>query len=199
MVNNLIVNTNPQSQLEGGSGSGSTAPANFNDLSETPREPTYNETLRNNPVFPVANKSQSAGNSPSYPSSPWQQATGRSPTDLPSNSSAYTVTHDHSSPYGPPQDQSRDHVPSPRSHQPYSSGESTKFPLEDPQEACLLRYFVEELSHWVPKIRWKWMICANVISLTCAMRDGTFNSLYLFELGIIHHFSTPSLHFQPAI
>ncbi|KAH7259460.1 uncharacterized protein BKA55DRAFT_537157 [Fusarium redolens] len=142
-------NTNPQSQLEGGSGSGSTAPANFNDLSETPREPTYNETLRNNPVFPVANKSQSAGNSPSYPSSPWQQATGRSPTDLPSNSSAYTVTHDHSSPYGPPQDQSRDHVPSPRSHQPYSSGESTKFPLEDPQEACLLRYFVEELSHWL--------------------------------------------------
>ncbi|QKD59224.2 uncharacterized protein FOBCDRAFT_243204 [Fusarium oxysporum Fo47] len=139
------VNTNPQSPLEGGAGASSTALANFNDPTSTREtQTTYNETPRNNPAFPVASTSQSAGNSPSYPSSPWQQATGRSPTDLPSNSSAYTVTHDASSPYGPPQD----HVPSPRSHQPYSSGESTKFPLEDPQEACLLRYFVEELSHW---------------------------------------------------
>ncbi|RGP69886.1 hypothetical protein FLONG3_7641 [Fusarium longipes] len=31
----------------------------------------------------------------------------------------------------------------------YSAVESTSFPLEDPQEACLLRYFVEELSHWL--------------------------------------------------
>ncbi|KAJ4024773.1 hypothetical protein NW753_013987 [Fusarium oxysporum] len=139
-------NTNPQSPLEGGAGASSTAPANFNDPTSTRKtQTTYNEPPRNNPAFPVASTSQSAGNSPSYPSSPWQQATGRSPTDLPSNSSAYTVTHDASSPYGPPQD----HVPSPRTHQPYSSGESTKFPLEDPQEACLLRYFVEELSHWL--------------------------------------------------
>lgn len=27
---------------------------------------------------------------------------------------------------------------------------SRQFPLKDPQEACLFRYFVEELSHWVP-------------------------------------------------
>lgn len=29
------------------------------------------------------------------------------------------------------------------------SSEVRCFPLEDVQEACLLRYYVEELSHWV--------------------------------------------------
>ncbi|KAF4457125.1 hypothetical protein F53441_913 [Fusarium austroafricanum] len=141
------VNVSPQSQLDAGSGTSSTIRPNFNEPTETQREQTsYNETLRPNTVYPAQNTPHSAGNSPSFPSSPWQQATGRSPTDLPSNSTVYTAAHDHSSPYGPPQDQSRDQVASP---QTYSAAETTKFPLQDPQEACLLRYFVEELSHWL--------------------------------------------------
>ncbi|CAJ0550884.1 Ff.00g108140.m01.CDS01 [Fusarium sp. VM40] len=143
------VNTSPQGHLDD-IGTSSTAVAHFDEpMVETPREITsFNEPLRNNPILSTANTPNSAGNSPNYPPSPWQQGIGRSP-DFPNNSNVYVAAHDHSSPYGPPQDQSRDHAPSPRSYQPYGTSETPRFPLRDPQEACLLRYFVEELSHWL--------------------------------------------------
>ncbi|KAF5665081.1 hypothetical protein FHETE_6796 [Fusarium heterosporum] len=144
------VNVSPQRPLEN-TGSPSAAPVRFNEpIAEVNREQIiFDENRRNNQICPAGSTPHSAANSPDYPPSPWQQGIGRSP-DFPSNSSVYGTAHDHSSPYGPPQDQSRDHAPSPRSHHMYGAAESSiKFPLQDPQEACLLRYFVEDLSHWL--------------------------------------------------
>ncbi|WZH47651.1 uncharacterized protein QYS62_008807 [Fusarium acuminatum] len=145
----MEINTSSQGHLDD-TGTSSTVVANFDQpMVETPRETTsFNDPPRNNPILSTASTPHSTGNSPNYPPSPWQQGTGRSP-DFPNNSSVYGAAHDHSSPYGPPQDQSRDHAPSPRSYQPYGTSGTPKFPLRDPQEACLLRYFVEELSHWL--------------------------------------------------
>lgn len=50
---------------------------------------------------------------------------------------------------------------SPVAHVPaYRSGDDgPRYPLRDPQEACLFRYFVEELSHWVwPPSRYKFSL-----------------------------------------
>ncbi|CZS82962.1 unnamed protein product [Fusarium graminearum] len=153
---NDIVASSPRSHFDVDSGTSPRLTADHHEpSSHTHREqPSFNDSIRNNhPIYPTTNTPQSTGNSPSYPSSPWQQGAGRSPTDQPSVSSVYSASHDQPSPYGAPHDQSRDHVPSPRSYQTYSSVETTRFPLQDPQEACLLRYFVEELSHWLlPKL-----------------------------------------------
>ncbi|KAH6994654.1 hypothetical protein EDB82DRAFT_502243 [Fusarium venenatum] len=144
--------SNPRSHFDVDSGRTPRFTADHNEASShAQRElPPFHDSIRNNhPIYPTTTTPQSTGNSPSYPSSPWQQGTGRSSTDQPSVSSVYSASHDQPSPYGPPHDQNRDHIPSPRGYQTYSSVESTRFPLQDPQEACLLRYFVEELSHWL--------------------------------------------------
>ncbi|UZP40240.1 hypothetical protein NXS19_008056 [Fusarium pseudograminearum] len=144
--------SSPRSHFDADSGTSPRLTADHHEpSSHTHREqPSFNDSIRNNhPSYPTTDTPQSTGNSPSYPSSPWQQGAGRSPTDQPSVSSVYSASHDQPSPYGAPHDQTRDRAPSPRSYQTYSSVETTRFPLQDPQEACLLRYFVEELSHWL--------------------------------------------------
>ncbi|KAL6915458.1 hypothetical protein FSST1_006953 [Fusarium sambucinum] len=144
--------SSPRSYFDVDSGRSPRFIADHNDpSSHAQRElPPFHDSMRNiPPIYPTTTTPQSTGNSPSYPSSPWQQGAGRSPTDQQSVSSVYSASHDQPSPYSAPHDQNRDHVPSPRGNQTYSSAESTRFPLQDPQEACLLRYFVEELSHWL--------------------------------------------------
>ncbi|OBS25995.1 hypothetical protein FPOA_06525 [Fusarium poae] len=144
--------SSPRSHFDVDSGRSPRFTADHNDTSShAQRElPPFHDGIRNNqPIYQVTTTPHSTGNSPSYPSSPWQQGTGRSPADQPSVSNVYSASRDQPSHYGPPHDQNRDHVPSPRSYQNYSSVEATRFPLQDPQEACLLRYFVEELSHWL--------------------------------------------------
>ncbi|KAM5341364.1 hypothetical protein ACJ41O_014395 [Fusarium nematophilum] len=107
-------------------------------------------SLHNSQGFSVPNSSrptqQPVGGSPNYP--PWP-ATRGSPPDLTNTSNVYLPNPDHSSPpYGQPHSRNREPAHSPHSHQSFGAGEPTRFPLQDPQEACLLRYFVEELSHW---------------------------------------------------
>lgn len=52
------------------------------------------------------------------------------------------------------------------------------FPLEDVQEACLLRYYIEEISHWVSTmshiIEYLLSHLLTVCSLTCVMRVDIF-------------------------
>ncbi|KAI1052589.1 hypothetical protein LB507_009840 [Fusarium sp. FIESC RH6] len=111
--------SSPQSQFDSGSGTSPRVQAHHSEHAHR-EQPSFDSRPRYAP--------HSTGNSPSYSSSPW-----RSPTDIPSSASIYSA-QDQSSPYDPPT---------------AAYPETTKFPLQDPQEACLLRYFVEELSHWL--------------------------------------------------
>jgi hypothetical protein len=198
-----IVASSPRTHFDVDSGRSPGFTADHNETSShAQRElPPFHESIRNNqPIYPATNTPQSTGNSPSYPSSPWQQGTGRSPTDQPSVSSVYSASRDQLSHYVPPHDQNRDHVPSPRSYQTYSSVEATRFPLQDPQEACLLRYFVEELSHWVCLIiSSTGSKRTDKSSWIFVTREGIFNLLCPSELDITRHCSTRYLHYQPGI
>lgn len=146
-------------QLDGHPGSASTAGTDVMETASGPREPGFNElpSLKSSHSFPMSHSNRSidsqhqAGGSPSYQTPPsWQPGTGRSPPDLTSVSSGYLSNPDHPSPsYGQSQNRNNINAISPHSQPFHAPGESTTFPLKDPQEACLLRYFVEELSHWV--------------------------------------------------
>ncbi|KAF4463977.1 hypothetical protein FALBO_9173 [Fusarium albosuccineum] len=141
------------SQSDGRPGTGSTAGTDIIEPAPAREAGGFNEapSLKRPQTFPVPNPNRpiepqhQTGGSPSYPTSSWQPGTGRSPRDVTGTSSVYLSNPDHPSPsYG----RSNETALSPHSQQLYGIGESTKFPLKDPQEACLLRYFVEELSHW---------------------------------------------------
>ncbi|KAF4983966.1 hypothetical protein FZEAL_758 [Fusarium zealandicum] len=110
-------------------------------------------SVKNTHAFSVSNSGHPVDSqylnsgSPNYPASPWQAGAQNSPRALAGTPNVYLSNPDHPSP-SQPRYQDRNSVASPHSHQLYGAAESTKFPLQDPQEACLLRYFVEELSHW---------------------------------------------------
>ncbi|WAO93344.1 Hypothetical protein NCS54_01088800 [Fusarium falciforme] len=144
-------------QLDGHPGSASTAGTDVMETTSGPREPGFNElpSLKSSHSFPMSHSNRSidsqhhAGGSPSYQTPSWQPGTGRSPPDLTSVSSGYLSNPDHPSPsYGQSHHRGNSNAISPHSQPFHAPGESTTFPLKDPQEACLLRYFVEELSHW---------------------------------------------------
>lgn len=115
-------------------------------------------SLQNNSLFDtIAQRpsldAQDAARSPhGYRHRPWQGASADSPSST-TRSDLSTRNPDLSSqPYGQAHDRIDESSLSPNTHFPrLRTGESAVFPLQDPQEACLLRYFVEELSHWVCK------------------------------------------------
>ncbi|KAH6889423.1 hypothetical protein B0T10DRAFT_404485, partial [Thelonectria olida] len=80
----------------------------------------------------------------------WQAASADSPLSSTTQSDLSIRNQDLSSrPFSQGHDSVDQSSLSPVAHAPlYRSPESPGFPLKDPQEACLFRYFVEELSHW---------------------------------------------------
>lgn len=147
-----------EDQLDGHAGSASTAGTDATETTSRPRDAGFNQlpSPKSSLTFPASKSSRSidsqhqARGSPSYQASSWQPGTGRSPPDLTSVSSGHLSNADHPSPpYSQSQHGSNSNALSPLSQPFHGPRESTTFPLKDPQEACLLRYFVEELSHWV--------------------------------------------------
>ncbi|KAH8706149.1 hypothetical protein BGZ61DRAFT_493144 [Ilyonectria robusta] len=95
---------------------------------------------------------QDAARSPhGYRHRPWQGANADSPSSTTRSDLSTRNPEISSQPYGKAHDRIDESSLSPNTHFPRPrTGESAVFPLQDPQEACLLRYFVEELSHWTP-------------------------------------------------
>ncbi|KAH7145500.1 hypothetical protein B0J13DRAFT_322893 [Dactylonectria estremocensis] len=112
-------------------------------------------SLQSNSVYEITSQPRSVdvhdtAHSPhGYRNRPWQGTSAASPSST-IRSDLSTRNQDISSqPYGQGHDRIDESSLSPRPHLPRPrTGESAVFPLQDPQEACLLRYFVEELSHW---------------------------------------------------
>lgn len=88
-----------------------------------------------------------------------------------------------------------------------NSHDNRLFPLSDVQEACLLRYYVEEMSHWVSLLlvihAASSYSCLDLrltpISLTCVMSIGIFSSSSLSKPANTPISLTQSLLSQHAI
>ncbi|KAK7413128.1 hypothetical protein QQX98_008014 [Neonectria punicea] len=114
--------------------------------SETTHTESSSLSLHSNQTFgDVSQRAQETAHSPhGFRHRPWQATSADSPSSTTStrnpdlSSRRYSQGHDTIT--GSPI--------SPRNPPLYRTGDSNGFPLKDPQEACLLRYFVEELSHW---------------------------------------------------